>query len=69
MNIRLYNSLLRDSFACLYIGYGGIVLRLHYINTLKQAVSGTKAYEQTFEKEKSVINNIFFTMPPSLLYV
>ena len=30
---------------------------MHYINTLKQELSGTKAYEQTSEKEKSVINN------------
>ena len=30
---------------------------MHYINTLKQELGGTKAYEQTSEKEKSVINN------------
>ena len=34
--------------------------RLHYIDTLKQELSGTKAYEQTSEKEKSVINNHIF---------
>ena len=28
-----------------------VVSRLHYINTLKQELSGTKAYEQTSEKE------------------
>ena len=33
---------------------------LHYIDTLKQELSGTKAYEQTSEKEKSVINNHIF---------
>ena len=33
---------------------------MHYINTLKQELSGTKAYEQTSEKEKSVINNHIF---------
>ena len=33
---------------------------MHYINTLKQELSGTKAYEQTSEKEKSVINNRIF---------
>ena len=31
-----------------------------YIDTLKQELSGTKAYEQTSEKEKSVINNHIF---------
>ena len=36
------------------------VWRLHYIDTLKQELSGTKAYEQTSEKEKSVINNHTF---------
>ena len=34
-----------------------VVSRLHYIYTLKQELSVTKAYEQTSEKEKSVINN------------
>ena len=34
--------------------------RLHYIDTLKQELSGTEAYEQTFKKEKSVINNHMF---------
>ena len=33
---------------------------MHYINTLKQELGGTKAYEQTSEKEKSVINNHIF---------
>ena len=33
---------------------------MHYIDTLKQDLSGTKAYEQTSEKEKSVINNHIF---------
>ena len=33
---------------------------MHYIDTLKQELSGTKAYEQTYEKEKSVINNHVF---------
>ena len=36
------------------------VWRLHYIDTLKQELSGTKANEQTSEKEKSVINNHIF---------
>ena len=37
-----------------------VVWRLHCINTLKQELIGTKAYEQTSEKEKSVINNHIF---------
>ena len=33
---------------------------MHYITSLKQELGGTKAYEQTSEKEKSVINNHIF---------
>ena len=33
-----------------------VVWRLHYINTLKQELSGTKAYKETTEEEKSVVN-------------
>ena len=33
---------------------------MHYIDTLKQELSGTEAYEQTSKKEKSVINNHIF---------
>ena len=33
---------------------------MHYIDTLKQELSGTNAYEQTSEKEKPVINNHIF---------
>ena len=33
---------------------------LHYISTSKQELSGTKAYEQTFAEEKSVINHHSF---------
>ena len=32
-----------------------VVWRLHYFNTLKQELSGTKAYEETSEDEKSVV--------------
>ena len=32
-----------------------IVCRLHYINTLKQELNGTKAYEETSKDEKSVV--------------
>ena len=33
-----------------------VVWRLHYINTLKQELSGTKAYKVTSEEKKSVVN-------------
>ena len=33
---------------------------MHYIDTLKQELGGTKAYEQDSEKEKSVIDNHIF---------
>ena len=33
-----------------------VVWRLHYINTLKQDLSETKAYKETSEEEKSVVN-------------
>ena len=32
-----------------------VVCRLHYINTLKQELNGTKAYEETSVDEKSVV--------------
>ena len=32
------------------------VWRLHYINTLNQDLRGTKAYKETSEEEKSVVN-------------
>ena len=32
------------------------VCRLHYINTLKQELNGTKAYEETSIDEKSVVD-------------
>ena len=37
-----------------------LLFDVDYIDTLKQELSGTKAYEQTSEKEKSVINNHIF---------
>ena len=33
------------------------VCRLHYINTLKQELNGTKAYQETSTNEKSVVNS------------
>ena len=32
-----------------------VVCRLHYINTLKQELNGTKAYEETSKDEMSVV--------------
>ena len=32
-----------------------VVCRLHYINTLKQELNGTKAYEETSKDEKYVV--------------
>ena len=32
-----------------------VACRLHYINTLKQELNGTKAYEETSKNEKSVV--------------
>ena len=32
-----------------------VVCRLHYINTLKKELNGTKAYEETSKDEKSVV--------------
>ena len=34
-----------------------VVCRLHYINTLKQELNGTKAYEETSTDEKYVVNS------------
>ena len=34
-----------------------VVCRLHYINTLKQELNGTQAYEETSTDEKSVVNS------------
>ena len=44
-----------------------VVRRLYYIDTLKQELSGTKAYKQTSEKRKSIINNHIFHNAPGLL--
>ena len=34
-----------------------VVCRLHYINTLKQELNGTKAYKETSTDEKTVVNS------------
>ena len=34
-----------------------VVCRLHYINTLKQELNGTKAYKETSIDEKTVVNS------------
>ena len=44
-----------------------IVCRLHYINTLKQELYGTKAYEETSIDEKSVVYSHLNEIPKSLL--
>ena len=46
-----------------------VVWRLHYINTLKQELSGTKAYKETSEKEKSVVNGHCNHLALKFLYV
>ena len=40
-----------------------VVCRLHYINTLKQELKGTKAYEETSTDEKSVVNSHSNNLP------
>ena len=34
-----------------------VICRLHYINTFKQELNGTKAYEETSTDEKTVVNS------------
>ena len=34
-----------------------VVCRLHYINTLKQELKGTKSYKETSTNEKTVVNS------------
>ena len=46
-----------------------VVWRLHYINTLKQELSGTKAYKETSEEEKSVVNGHCNHLALDFLYV
>ena len=40
-----------------------VVCRLHYINTLKQELNGTKAYKKTSTDEKTVVNSHSNDMP------
>ena len=40
-----------------------VVCRLHYINTLKQELNGTKAYEETSIDEKSVVYSLSNEVP------
>ena len=40
-----------------------VVCRLHYINTLKQELNDTKAYEETSTDEKSVVNSHSNNLP------
>ena len=46
------------SISCNTKAYVVVVWRLHYINTLKHELRGTKAYKQTSEDEKSVVNGL-----------
>ena len=40
-----------------------VVFRLHYINTLKQELNGTKAYKETSTDEKTVVNSLSNDLP------
>ena len=40
-----------------------VVCRLHYITTLKQELSGTKAYEETSIEEKSAVTEQLDELP------
>ena len=40
-----------------------VVCRLHYINTLKQELNGTKAYEETSTAEKTVVDGHVNELP------
>ena len=40
-----------------------VVCRFHYVNTLKQELSGTKAYGETSSDEKTVINSHSSALP------
>ena len=40
-----------------------VVCRLRYINTLKQELNGTKAYEETSTDQKSVVNSHLNELP------
>ena len=44
-----------------------VVCRLHYINTLKEELHGTKAYKETSTDEKTVVNSHSNDMPYILL--
>ena len=46
-----------------------VVWRLHDINILKQELSGTKAYKETSEEEKSVVNGHCNHLGLNFLYV
>ena len=44
-----------------------VVCRLHYINTLKQELNGTKAYEETSKDEKSVVYSHLNEIPKTFV--
>ena len=41
----------------LYWSFQSVVCRIHYNNSLKQQLNGTKAYEETSTDEKNVVNS------------
>ena len=43
-----------------------VVCRLHYINTLKQELNGTKVYEETSIDEKSVVKSHSNVIPKQI---
>ena len=46
-----------------------VVCRLHYVNTLKQELDGTRAYLETDTDEMSVVNAHLNDLPESFLFV
>ena len=46
-----------------------VVWLLHYINTLKQELSGTKAYKETSAEKKSVVNGYCNHLALNFLYM
>ena len=46
-----------------FIGFGLLVCRLHYVNTLKQELDGTRAYLETDTDEVSVVNAHLHDLP------
>ena len=43
-----------------------VVCRLHYINTLKQDLNGTKSYDETSIDEKSIVYSLSNEIPKKI---